>query len=69
MNTMSPHIKTRNQGRSSAVLLIVVVAITLFIAFFAEIKFDLTVLGYFLLVLSSPVLVLFASDVRQMRKA
>lgn len=66
---MSPRIKTTNQDRPNVVLQIVIVAITFFIALFAGIKFDFTVLGYFLLVLSSPVLVLFVSDLRQMRKA
>jgi len=38
-------------------------------AFFAGVQFDFTTLGYCMLILLSPVLVLFASDLKQMKKA
>ena len=64
---MNAYNKTRSQSRLNA-LWILSIGITFVAAFFAGIEFDFITLGYFLLIILSPALVLFASDLKRMKK-
>jgi hypothetical protein len=59
----------KSSPRSNHNIMLMITAALFLIAYFAGIKFDFTVFGYFALILASPVLVLFASDLKDMKRA
>ncbi len=65
---MNAQNKSRSQSPLNVVFILATV-ITFLFAFFGGFQFDFTTLGYLLLIILSPVLVLFASDLKQIKKA
>lgn len=65
---MNPTIKTRIQSSLNAVF-ILATGMTFLFAFLSGFQFDVVALGYFMLIIASPVLVLLASDLRKLKKA